>query len=72
MIDVPPGQILDDWERWFGTVERIGLSMTATLRVHTERIHQFELNDDDLKRFDVVVFAVRWVLLGRLALEQPR
>jgi hypothetical protein len=62
MIDStnPPEQILDDWERCFSSVERIRSEANVPLNVQEERIRQYELNEQDLSRFDVLVLAVGW------------
>lgn len=58
MIDVPLGQILDDWDRCFNAVQQIGSD--ESLSVQSERIHQYQLNQEDLDNFDVLILAVRW------------
>jgi len=55
MIDVPPGQILDDWEKCFNRTEHLRSKENPTMHVN-----QFELREEDLRHVDVLVLAVRW------------
>jgi len=61
MIDVPPGQILNDWEDCFSRVQNIGRAKSGNVTVSVTRIEQYALADDAyLRQFNVLAFAVRW------------
>lgn len=55
-----PEQILNDWERCFSRVIQIGNETKVPLDVQEKRISQYELNGQDLSRFNVLVLAVGW------------
>jgi hypothetical protein len=64
MIDStnPPEQNLTSWYDCFGTAQKIGRTQfrLANLTFNVEEIHQFDLNNQTLRRYAVLVFAVGW------------
>jgi len=62
MIDStnPPEQILDDWERCFSHFGQLNSASNVSLTVQEKRIRQYELNDQDLARFNVLILSVGW------------
>jgi len=55
-----PEQVLNDWESCFSEFASLSKDRNVLVNVNETRIRQYALNDKDLSKIDLLVFAVGW------------